>query len=278
MNQAFTSSEPFIVSTFYKFVALDDTDQLKASIQQAMQRHEVGGTVILAREGINATVSAKRTQLDALMDELQQAPIGSLHTKESVVAFPPFIRAKVKCKPELISLGVPADPTRCVGTYVKPADWNALITQPDVMTIDTRNDYEYRIGRFKGAINPQTNDFKEMVAFTELTIDPAIHKRVAMYCTGGIRCEKYSSYLLDYGVEQVFHLDGGVLQYLEDIPQNKSLWEGVCYVFDDRVAVNHDLSDAVHITKCPVCGNPQEPHDRAHERYIAGKQCRYCFE
>lgn len=278
MNHALTSSDPFIVSTFYKFVALDNTERLKSHIQEAMARHAVGGTIILAREGINATVSAKRAQLNALMDELQQAPIGALHTKESMVAFPPFVRAKVKCRSELISLGVPADPTRCVGVHVKAKDWNALITQADVLTIDVRNDYEYRIGRFKGAINPQTTDFKEMVAFTELTIDLAIHKRVAMYCTGGIRCEKYSSYLLDYGVEEVFHLDGGVLQYFEDVPQEQSLWEGVCYVFDDRVAVNHDLSDAVHITKCPTCGNPQESHDRAHAHYIAGKQCRYCFE
>lgn len=278
MEQTQTAIEPYVVSTFYKFVPLPNYVDIRESIKESMLSRNVKGTITLAPEGINATITGTRNDVDYMMRYLQaRNEIGELHWKESFVDYMPFLKTKVKVKPQLISLGVPVDPTVCVGTYVDSKDWNALITQPDIITIDTRNDYEYRIGRFKGAINPATTDFKETVTFTEQTIDPQKHKRVAMYCTGGIRCEKYSSYLLDYGIEEVYHLKGGILQYLEDIPESESLWEGKCYVFDDRVAVNHDLSDAVEISQCDVCGQPLEPHDRAHADYIEDSQCPYCF-
>lgn len=270
---------PFMVNTFYKFVDLPDAQAWREPIKQAMLKRDVTGTIILAPEGINATVTGKDEAVLGLLDELKNhTPIGELTGKISRAEYKPFLRSIVKLKPELISLGVYANPTACVGEYVKPADWNALISREDVITIDTRNDYEFRIGRFKGALNPNTSDFKETVTFTEQHVDPAVHKHVAMYCTGGIRCEKYSSYLIDYGVQSVYHLQGGVLQYLQDVPESETMWEGVCYVFDDRVAVNHDLSDAAHITQCYVCGRPLEPHDRLDERYIPNTQCRFCFD
>lgn len=265
------------VSTFYKFIPLREPRTLREPLKEAMLARAVKGTITLAPEGINATISGTAAALADMLDYLQSLPaIGRFTSKESHVSDQPFQRSKVKVKKELISLGQPADPSVCVGTYVPSAQWNALISSPDVVTIDTRNDYEYRIGHFKGAVNPATRDFKEMVAFTQTHLDPAKHPRVAMYCTGGIRCEKYSAYLLTQGFKDVYHLQGGILQYLADTPENDTLWEGVCYVFDERVAVNHDLSKASHITMCPACGNPLEEQDRQHPAYLQGSSCAYC--
>jgi UPF0176 protein len=273
MNQTVT------ISTFYKFMPLPNYRDWREPLREAMRARNIKGTITLAPEGINATVSGEPDKLQELVDIIENnQDIGNIIHKDSHSSIQPFQRCKVKVKRELISLGVKTEPAVCVGEYIAPAQWNALISRPDVVTIDTRNDYEYRIGHFQGAINPATRDFKEMVAFTEQHLDPAVHQSVAMYCTGGIRCEKYSSYLVARGFRNVYHLHGGILRYLADIPVTESLWEGACYVFDERVAVNHDLSTADHITMCGPCGQPLTSADRADAGYVENVRCPYCDE
>lgn len=233
------------ISTFYSFVSLENPQGLRLPILERMRGLGIRGTITLATEGMNATISGAAEAIDSLMAFLA----GQLHFstptfRESYFSAQPFKRTKVKVKRELISLGVPTFPAQCVGTYVYPKDWNALIARDDVITIDTRNDYEFGLGHFAGAINPGTRNFKQMVAFTQANLDAASGKRIAMYCTGGIRCEKYSSYLVSLGFKEVFHLHGGILGYLEKIPPNESLWKGACFVFDERVSVGHGLVSA----------------------------------
>jgi UPF0176 protein len=244
-------NSPVTVSTFYSFVTLEAPAQLRAPILERMRELAVRGTITLAHEGINATISGEATALDQLMAFL--APLITFTTptfRESYVGAQPFKRSKVKVKRELISLGVPSFPAQCVGRYVTPTDWNALITRADVITIDTRNDYEFAMGHFAGAMNPATRNFKQMVAFTEQNLLPRLRAsqqgqgpvpHVAMYCTGGIRCEKYSSYLVALGFAEVYHLHGGILAYLEQIPAEQSLWQGACFVFDERVSLGQGL-------------------------------------
>ena len=239
-------SQTVTVSTFYSFVTLDEPAALRAPILERMRALEIRGTITLAKEGINATVSGAAEAIEALMVFLStQFQFTTPTFRESYFSAQPFKRTKVKVKRELISLGVPTFPAQCVGAYTYPKDWNALITSPDVITIDTRNDYEFELGHFAGAVNPATRNFKQMVAWTKENLDPASGKRIAMYCTGGIRCEKYSSYLVALGFKDVFHLHGGILAYLEQIPAEQSLWQGSCFVFDERVAVGHGLAPAV---------------------------------
>lgn len=234
---------PITVSTFYYFTTLAQPDAFRAPILAQMEALEIRGTITLAREGINATVSGSEEAIRALLVFLYETVGMPLHTpRESYFSEQPFKRTKVKVKGELISLGVPSEPAVCVGTYVSPLEWNALIMAPDVITIDTRNDYEYDLGYFEGAVNPGTNNFKDMVTFTEQHLLPASARRIAMYCTGGIRCEKYSSYLVAQGFTEVYHLKGGILAYLEQIPEAESLWRGHCFVFDARVGVGYGLA------------------------------------
>lgn len=269
--------QPVTVSTFYKFTPLPDYKALREPLRQAMRERGIRGTITLAPEGINATISGETSKINEMIDNIQSNElIGELIHKISHTCAQPFQRMKVKVKRELIGLGTAADPSVCVGQYVAPSNWNRLISRPDVVTIDTRNDYEYRVGHFRGAINPATRDFKEMVAFTEQHLDPEKHPHVAMYCTGGIRCEKYSSYLVERGFQHVYHLNGGILNYLALIPESDTLWDGVCYVFDERVAVNHDLTTASHITMCGPCGQPLTPDDRQSAGYQEGVHCPYC--
>ncbi len=237
--------ENVTISTFYSFTPLAAPKELRAPILERMEALDIKGTITLAHEGVNATISGAESALQSLMDQLRE--LTGLKTdiqRESYFSAQPFKRSKVKVKKELISIGVPTDPSVCVGSYVSPQEWNALITAPDVITIDTRNDYEFELGRFSGAINPTTRNFKQMVKFTQENLNPASGKRIAMYCTGGIRCEKYSSYLVSIGFKEVFHLKGGILAYLEQIPEAQSLWQGTCFVFDERVSVGHGLTPA----------------------------------
>lgn len=236
-------SQPITVSTFYSFVPVTDAASLRAPILERMRALGVRGTITLASEGINATISGAAEAIEALMEFLNSRIQFTTPTfRESYFAAQPFARTKVKVKRELISLGVPTFPAQCVGAYVQPKDWNALITAPDVIIIDTRNAYEFELGSFKGALNPATRDFKQMVAFTQTHLMPAVAgRRIAMYCTGGIRCDKYSSYLVSIGLTQVYQLHGGILAYLEQIPERESLWIGDCFVFDERVGVRHGL-------------------------------------
>jgi UPF0176 protein len=268
---------PVTISTFYHFAPIDAPENRKADVLTRMQQLGVKGTITLSPEGINATISGTMGALEAMKQYLREwHGFAGLQDKISRYARQPFRKSKVKVKRELISLGVAAHPSVCVGEYVPPAKWNALITRDDVMTIDTRNSYEYRIGHFAGAINPNTHDFKDMVAFTQTHLDPKTHPHVAMYCTGGIRCEKYSSYLVRQGFERVYHLQGGILAYLEHIPVTESLWKGDCFVFDERVAVGHGLVANPDATMCLGCGNPLYSSDREHSCYVEGARCRYC--
>ncbi len=238
-------SETVTISTFYSFVTLENPQDLRLPVLERMRELGIRGTITLAKEGINATVSGAAGAIESLMGFLaMQLEFTTPTFRESYFGQQPFKRTKVKVKKELISLGVPTFPAQCAGAYVYPKDWNALITAPDVMTIDTRNDYEFALGHFNGAINPGTRNFKQMVAFSEKNLDVNAGKRIAMYCTGGIRCEKYSSYLVSLGFKEVFHLHGGILAYLEQVPEGESLWEGQCFVFDERVSVGHGLTVA----------------------------------
>lgn len=233
------------ISTFYSFTPLPDPTQLRIPILERMRALGIRGTITLASEGINATISGAGEAIDALMSHLRELIDFTAPTfRESHFSAQPFQRTKVKVKRELISLGVPAHPAQCVGKYVQPCDWNALITAPDVTLIDTRNDYEYELGHFEGAINPVTRNFKQMVAWTKKHLSPEKTPKIAMYCTGGIRCDKYSSYLIAQGFTEVYHLHGGILAYLEHIPEAQSLWRGNCFVFDERVSVGHGLIPA----------------------------------
>jgi len=233
------------VSTFYHFAPIADPLALKQPMLDRMRELGVRGTITFATEGVNATIAGPETGVAQIVADIRALPGFSglvQRLSESLHSYP-FGRSKVKVKKELISLGAKADPSVCVGEYVAPADWNALITAPDVITIDTRNAYEFEIGHFKGAINPATRTFKQMVAYTEHELSPRKNTRVAMYCTGGIRCEKYSSYLVSLGFTHVYHLQGGILAYLEAIPPEESLWEGECFVFDERLALGHGLQE-----------------------------------
>jgi UPF0176 protein len=239
------------ISSFYHFSPMHDLGELKRRLLTEMKEQGIRGTITLAPEGINATIAGAPPALARLHALLRSLPpLRDLAPRLSHFTTMPFGRSKVKVKRELIALGSPANPTICAGRYVVPSDWNALITQADVTTIDTRNDYEFALGYFAGAINPATRHFKQMVEFTAHHLDPRKTPKIAMYCTGGIRCEKYSAYLLAQGFSEVYHLKGGILAYLETIPPEASLWQGACYVFDERVAVGHGLVKSDGIVMC----------------------------
>lgn len=245
---ALLMADAITISTFYSFSPLPDPARLRLPILDRMRALGIRGTITLAHEGINATVSGTADALAQLMSFLHQSiDFVSPTFRESHFSTQPFQRSKVKVKRELISLGVPAHPAQCVGVYVPPSTWNALITAPDVTLIDTRNDYEFAFGHFRGAMNPATRNFKQMVAWTERHLLDRT-RRIAMYCTGGIRCDKYSSYLVSLGFSEVYHLHGGILSYLEQVPQAESLWEGSCFVFDERVSVGHGLQVVVPLS------------------------------
>ena len=268
----------FIVCALYKFVTLDDYKAMRQPLLTFLQENSIKGTLLLAAEGINGTVSGSRTAIDALLDRLNSdSRIAPISYKESIHAEQPFYRTKVKLKKEIVTMGVEGiNPLKSVGTYVKPQDWNALIADPDVTVIDTRNDYEIEIGTFKHAINPHTETFREFPQYVAKNMDPNKHKKVAMFCTGGIRCEKSTAYMKEQGFEEVYHLEGGILQYLEDVPKEESLWQGDCFVFDNRVAVNHDLSKSDY-DQCYGCRLPITEQDKQSDKFEAGVSCPKCY-
>jgi UPF0176 protein len=237
------------------------------------------GTILVASEGLNATVAGSRQGLDLLLKRLHQHPeIGNFSYQESTTDEAPFERMKVKLKQEIVTLGRPeVNPAQQeVGTYITPQDWNRLITDPDVVLIDARNDFEVELGTFKGAENPQTHAFRELPDYVATHLDPARHKKVAIFCTGGIRCEKATAYMLKQGFEQVYHLKGGILNYLKIVPEDASLWQGDCFVFDDRVAVDHHLNPTDHAL-CLGCGHPVSPAEQASPEYEVGISCPHCY-
>lgn len=266
-----------IVAALYKFAPLPDYQAMQPGLLDFCLNQGIKGTLLLAEEGINGTVAGSRAAIDALIAQLKSdARLADLEHKESVADEMPFYRMKVRLKKEIVTLGVPGiNPNNRVGTYVAPEDWNALISDPDVVVVDTRNGYEYDIGTFRGAIDPQTSSFSEFPAYVSSKLNPARHKKVAMFCTGGIRCEKASSFMLQQGFEQVYHLQGGILKYLEKIPAAESLWEGECFVFDQRVAVGHGLQVGEYEI-CHACRQPVSPQEQASAEYVAGVSCPRC--
>jgi len=272
------TQRPVVVCALYHFVRLDDYEKLRAPLLQCMQDNHVRGTLLLASEGINGTIAGSREGIDKVLDWLRQDPrLASLDYKESYDEEIPFYRTKVKLKKEIVTMGVEGiDPNRKVGTHIKPKDWNALISDPDVILIDTRNDYEVAIGTFENAVNPKTETFREFPAYVKEHLDPAKHKKVAMFCTGGIRCEKSTAYLKENGFDEVYHLEGGILKYLEEVPENESMWQGDCFVFDNRVAVNHRLEKSGY-DQCHACRLPITEEDKRSDKYEKGVSCPHCY-
>lgn len=271
--------QDYVVCALYHFVRLDDHTSLKQPLLKLMNHHGIRGTLLLAAEGINGTIAAKRNAIDHLLQWLRNKDEfkGLVH-KESYVDAQPFNRTKVKLKKEIVTMGVEdIDPNDIVGTYVKPKDWNALITDPDVLLVDTRNDYEVAIGTFKDALNPETETFREFPAYVKENLDSTRHKKVAMFCTGGIRCEKSTAYLKQQGFDEVYHLEGGILKYLEEVPQTDTQWEGECFVFDNRVSVDHNLEKGQY-DQCYGCRMPITEEDKLHAHYQQGISCHHCFD
>ena len=267
----------YLVCALYKFVELNDYQSMREPLRQFMESHEIKGTLLLALEGINGTVSGTQASIDALIQRLNEdSRISPVSHKQSWHYEQPFYRTKVKLKNEIVTMGVEGiDPRKTAGTYVKPEDWNALISDPEVKLIDTRNDYEIEIGTFKHAVNPNTESFREFPKYVSEHLDPKKDKKVAMFCTGGIRCEKSTAYLKEQGFEEVYHLEGGILQYLEDVAKEDSLWEGDCFVFDNRVAVNHDLEKSAY-DQCYGCRLPITEEDKQSSLYEPGVSCPKC--
>lgn len=269
----------YVVCALYHFVILEDFEQLRDPLLQVMEDNGVKGTLLLALEGINGTISGTRDDVNKVLAWLRKDPrLSKIDTKESYDDELPFYRTRVKLKKEIVTMGIDSiDPTHIVGTYVKPKDWNALISDPDVLLVDTRNEYEVGIGTFKNALNPKTEAFRQFPKFVEDNLDSKKHKKVAMFCTGGIRCEKSTAYLKTQGFDEVYHLEGGVLKYLEEVSEDESLWEGECFVFDNRVAVNHQLEKGSY-DQCHACRMPITEEEKQHIQYLHGVSCHHCHD
>ncbi|MDE1241845.1 rhodanese-related sulfurtransferase [Vibrio aestuarianus] len=267
----------YVVCALYKFVELNHYQELQTPLLELMEENQIRGTLLLASEGINGTVSSSRKGIDALLAWLDAEPsLKNTVYKESLASEPPFNRTKVKLKKEIVTMGVEGiDPRHVVGTYVKPENWNALISDPEVLVVDTRNDYEIQIGTFKNAQNPHTDTFREFPEYVKQNLAPEKHKKVAMFCTGGIRCEKSTAYLKEQGFEEVYHLEGGILKYLEEVPEEESLWQGDCYVFDGRVAVGHALKESDYQV-CNACRLPITEEDKQSVHFEQGVSCAKC--
>ncbi|MGB0380461.1 MAG: rhodanese-related sulfurtransferase [Luminiphilus sp.] len=274
-----TSADSVVVAALYRFVALPDFEDLRQPLLDLMIDSEVKGTLLLASEGINGTIAGSRAGIDRVLAWLQRdARFTGLEAKESFVDEMPFYRTKVKLKREIVTMGVDnIDPNDIVGTYVEPRDWNALISDPDVLVLDTRNDYEVEIGSFEHAVNPKTASFRELPDYVAEHLDSTVHKKVAMFCTGGIRCEKSTAFLKQQGFDEVYHLKGGILKYLEEVPEAESKWQGECFVFDNRVTVNHQLEKG-HYDQCHACRRPITEEDKLSPHYQKGISCHRCHD
>lgn len=269
------------VAALYRFVSFDAPEALQPMISEQCTQTGIKGTILLAHEGINGTVAGGPEAIDALVTFLRTIPgCEELDVKYSHAREMPFYRMKVRLKKEIVTLGVDGiDPKREVGTYVQPEDWNALISDPDTVLIDTRNDYEVAIGTFEGAVDPRTKSFSEFPEWFRAHRDAlaAGKTKFAMFCTGGIRCEKSTAFLKAEGIEQVYHLEGGILRYLENIPEADSKWQGECFVFDERVSVKHGL-ELGEMELCHACRRPISQEDKASEHFVEGVSCPACFE
>jgi len=267
----------FLVAAFYRFVSLPDYQAMRQPMLQSCEKLGLLGSILLAEEGINGTVSGTGENIQSLFEQLgTDQRLQGLHYKQSWAEEQPFYRMKVRLKKEIVSLGVGGvDPNQAVGEYVSPGHWNALISRDDVRLVDTRNHYEYHLGTFRGAEDPETGSFRDFPQWVEKNLDPEKDRHVAMFCTGGIRCEKATSYLLGLGFESVYHLDGGILNYLETVDKEESLWQGDCFVFDNRVSVDHDLSEG-DFDLCPACRMPLTDEDRESPLFELHVSCPRC--
>lgn len=268
----------FCVAALYHFTSLPDAPALRAPLQDMCDLLGVKGTLLLATEGINGTVAGDDASIQSLLEYLRADPrLRDLDAKFSHADDLPFYRMKVRLKKEIVTMGVDGiDPNTLVGTYVEPQDWNALISDPDTVLIDTRNDYEVEIGTFRGAVNPDTASFREFPDWVEANREQLNKPKVAMFCTGGIRCEKASAYMKANGFDDVYHLKGGILKYLETQPEDESLWDGACFVFDQRVAVEHGLAPSDY-DQCFACRRPLTEVDKTHADYQSGISCHRCI-
>ena len=269
----------FTIAALYHFTRFPDPAALKGPLLALAEAQGIKGSLLLAAEGINGTIAGSRAAIDAMLAHLRALPgCADLEHKESFAEAQPFGRMKVRLKREIVTMGQPdIDPRARVGHYVAAQDWNALISEPDVAVIDTRNDYEVEIGTFRSAVDPGTRSFRDFPAWWQANKDRFHNKRIAMFCTGGIRCEKSTNYLLGQGVPEVYHLKGGILKYLEDVPESESLWQGQCYVFDQRVSVGHGLVPGDYGT-CHACRRPLSAEDRARPEFEDGVQCHRCVD
>ena len=279
-NSTSLNDDGFVVAALYKFITIDDIESLRQTLQSLCDTNHVLGTILLADEGINATIAAPPNGMAALLQWLgDDARFSDLSIKFSFSHLQPFLRMKVRPKREIVTMGHPEiNPAKQTGTYVDPKDWNQLVADPDTLLVDTRNGYETAIGMFKNAVDPKTTNFRDFPAWAKALADQPPEqrpKKIAMYCTGGIRCEKASALMQDMGFDNVYHLKGGILQYLEDIPETDSIWQGECFVFDGRVAVGHDLAPGSY-DMCHACRMPLSDDDRAHADYQAGISCHNC--
>ena len=271
--------DPLLVAAFYKFIQLDDLESLQERIESCCQENNVFGIVLLAHEGINSTIAGTREGVGKVLEFIRQdSRFADLQWKESCATKQPFRKLRVRLKKEIVTLGIPGvDPNQLVGTYIQPSEWNALISDPDVFVIDTRNHYETEIGTFKGAVDPGLDSFSQLPAWLEKKIKSGEQPRVAMFCTGGIRCEKSTAFLKQAGVKEVYHLEGGILKYLEEVPEDESLWEGECFVFDQRVAVGHGLK-LTDYELCRACRFPLRPSEKQSKYFQEGVSCSRCYE
>ncbi len=268
---------PFTVATFYKFVALPDYAALQQPFKNICQAQNIRGTILLAAEGINGTIAGTQSSVNTVLNHIKtDQRLSDIDIKMSSASEIPFEKLKVRLKQEIVTIGLPeVSPTQQVGTYVSAGQWNQIIADPEVTVIDTRNDYEVGMGTFERAQNPKTTTFNEFPDYAKNNLDPAKNKKVAMFCTGGIRCEKASSYLLSQGFEAVYHLQGGILKYLEEVPKEESLWQGECFVFDERVAITHGLK-AGSYDMCYACGHPVSAADQQSDSYEGEVSCPHC--
>ena len=272
---------PISVAALYQFTPFDDPARLRDPLLDACTANDVKGTLLLAREGINGTIAGKAGGIDAVLSHVRRLPgCEALDVKFSHAEAMPFNRMKVRVKREIVTMGEPdIDPTASAGSYVAPEDWNALISDPETLVIDTRNDYEVAIGSFRNAVDPHTASFRQFPEWFRAHREELLagRKKVAMFCTGGIRCEKSTSFLRSEGVDEVYHLKGGILKYLEDVPQEESLWDGECFVFDERVSVAHGLAQGTH-GLCRACRRPISEADRSSAHFVEGISCPHCVE
>ncbi len=274
-----TERPPILVAAMYKFHPVLDTGAVQRALQRAMERAAVRGTLLIADEGINGTIAGPPAGVYAVLDEIRRIEgFSDLLHKESEALDMPFLRAKVRLKKEIVTLGVDGiDPNRVVGTHVPAQEWNRLISDPATILVDTRNDYEVEVGTFRGARNPHTTSFREFPDYVVRELAGLEKEPIAMFCTGGIRCEKATSYLKSRGFEKVYHLEGGILNYLERVPAAESLWVGECFVFDNRVTVNHELEPGTY-AMCHACRMPVTDRDMALPSWEEGVSCLYCID